>query len=204
MRVWVPDRPGALGQVASRVGALKADVVGIEILERGGGRAVDELIVELDDASLQPLLVAEVAQVDGVDIEEIRPAGPSDIDPDLVALERVPELVRAGPTGVLEALASVVQECFDPDWAAVVDPARPEARFRVGDAPADDWLMALVVGAEVAGSGGAPLAAADDIALAPLPCSDSVLAIGRAQPPIRDRELRRITALAAVAGAVLG
>ncbi|MEY4175069.1 MAG: hypothetical protein RI900_2234, partial [Actinomycetota bacterium] len=39
VRVWLPDRPGALGQVASRVGAVRGDVVGIEILERGGGSA---------------------------------------------------------------------------------------------------------------------------------------------------------------------
>ena len=26
MRVWLPDRPGALGQVASRIGAVKGDV----------------------------------------------------------------------------------------------------------------------------------------------------------------------------------
>src|SRR6476661_7170206 len=64
VRVWVPDRPGALGQVASRIGAVRGDVVGIDILERGAGRAIDELVVELPDADLVPLLVAEVGEVD--------------------------------------------------------------------------------------------------------------------------------------------
>ena len=49
VRVWMPDRPGALGQVASRIGAVGGDVVGIDILERGAGRAIDELVVELPD-----------------------------------------------------------------------------------------------------------------------------------------------------------
>lgn len=49
IRLWLPDRPGALGQVASRIGAVRGDVVGIDILERGGGQAVDELVVELPD-----------------------------------------------------------------------------------------------------------------------------------------------------------
>ena len=40
VRVWLPDRPGALGQVASRIGAVRGDVVGIEILQRGAGRAI--------------------------------------------------------------------------------------------------------------------------------------------------------------------
>ena len=35
VRVWVPDRPGALGAVASRIGAVRGDLVGVDILERG-------------------------------------------------------------------------------------------------------------------------------------------------------------------------
>src|SRR5687767_13200202 len=52
VRLWLPDRPGALGQVASRIGAVRGDVVGIEILERGAGRAIDELVVRLPDDGL--------------------------------------------------------------------------------------------------------------------------------------------------------
>src|SRR5918995_223890 len=44
IRMWLPDRPGALGQVASRIGAARGDVVGIDILERENGQAVDELL----------------------------------------------------------------------------------------------------------------------------------------------------------------
>ena len=73
VRVWLPDRPGALGAVASRIGAVRGDVVGIEILERGGGRAVDDLVVQLPDDGLVDLLVAEMIQVDGVDVEDVRP-----------------------------------------------------------------------------------------------------------------------------------
>jgi hypothetical protein len=52
VRVWLPDRPGALGAVASRIGAVGGDLVGIDILERGGGRVIDELVVELFDVAL--------------------------------------------------------------------------------------------------------------------------------------------------------
>jgi ACT domain-containing protein len=31
IRVWLPDRPGALGLVASRIGSLGADIVGVEV-----------------------------------------------------------------------------------------------------------------------------------------------------------------------------
>ena len=72
VRVWLPDRPGALGQVASRIGALRGDVIGIEILERGAGRAIDELVVSLPEVELLELLITEIAQVDGVDVEDVR------------------------------------------------------------------------------------------------------------------------------------
>src|SRR5690606_40701603 len=55
VRIWLPDRPGALGQVASRIGAVRGEIVGIDILERGAGRAVDELVVELPDGTLTDL-----------------------------------------------------------------------------------------------------------------------------------------------------
>ena len=54
VRVWLPDRPGALGQVASRIGAVRGDVVGIDILERGAGRAIDELAVGQTFVVLSP------------------------------------------------------------------------------------------------------------------------------------------------------
>ncbi|MEO7442016.1 MAG: hypothetical protein ABIW46_00620, partial [Acidimicrobiales bacterium] len=81
VRVWVPDRPGALGAVASRIGAVRGDLVGIDILERGGGRAIDELVVELPSAELVGLLVTEMGQVDGVDVEDVRAATEAAHDP---------------------------------------------------------------------------------------------------------------------------
>src|SRR5580693_2424702 len=71
VRVWLPDRPGALGAVASRIGAVGGDLTSIEILERGAGRAIDELVVDLPDGTLVELLVHEVRQVDGVDVEDV-------------------------------------------------------------------------------------------------------------------------------------
>src|SRR3954466_6471315 len=81
VRVWLPDRPGALGQVASRIGAVRGDVVGIEIIERGGGRAIGELVVPLPDAGLLDLLVEEVKAVDGAAVEDVRPAPGAPGDP---------------------------------------------------------------------------------------------------------------------------
>lgn len=51
VRVWLDDRPGAFAEVATAIAALGVDLVGIDILETGGGRAIDELAVELYGSS---------------------------------------------------------------------------------------------------------------------------------------------------------
>src|SRR5204862_46772 len=69
VRVWIPDRPGALGAVASRIGAVYGDVVGIDILERGADRAIDELTVELPEEAA----LASIPDTRWAEISESRP-----------------------------------------------------------------------------------------------------------------------------------
>ena len=73
VRIALPDRPGALGLVASRIGAVGGDIVAINILEREDGRAVDEFVVEIGQ-ELIDLLQSEIHEVDGVSILDIRAA----------------------------------------------------------------------------------------------------------------------------------
>jgi ACT domain-containing protein len=74
VRIALPDRPGALGLVASRIGAVGGDIVAINILEREDGRAVDEFVVEIGQ-ELIDLLQSEIHEVDGIAVLEIRAAG---------------------------------------------------------------------------------------------------------------------------------
>src|SRR5690349_20069014 len=135
VRVWVPDRPGALGQVASRVGAVRGDVVGIDILERGAGRAIDELVVELPDEDLVPLLIAEISQVDGVDVEDVRAAG-SVPDPRLAALEAAALIVEETTAdGLLATIVKHARADFEGDWAAVIGADAATPLVAAGDAP---------------------------------------------------------------------
>jgi ACT domain-containing protein len=73
VRIALPDRPGALGLVASRIGAVGGDIVAINILERQDGRAVDEFVLEVGQ-DLIDLLQSEIHEVDGVSVLEIRAA----------------------------------------------------------------------------------------------------------------------------------
>src|SRR3954470_17640980 len=65
IRVRAPHRPGGLGLVASRIGALRGDIVGIEVLDRADGVALDELAVVLPGAEVVPAVEREIAEVDG-------------------------------------------------------------------------------------------------------------------------------------------
>ncbi len=200
MRVWLPDRPGALGQVASRIGAAHGDVVGIDILERGANRAIDELVVQLPDGGSVELLVAEIRMVEGVDVEDVRPAADSRRDPRLDALETAAMLV--GATDVDELLGLLVQHSeidFSADWAAVVDPEAPQVVAAIGGHPSAGWLHAFIEGSRLSARVVAGEAGPDDVAWAPLVAAHLNLVVGRSGRPLRARERRQLSALARIA-----
>jgi hypothetical protein len=121
VRVWLPDRPGALGLVASRIGAARGDIVGVDVLERGTDVAVDEFAVNLPDSDLVPTLVREVEEVDGVAVEEVLVVSHFP-DARLDALESAAALCATTSVEELHAvLASQTRREFLADWTAVVE-----------------------------------------------------------------------------------
>jgi hypothetical protein len=179
-------------------------VVGIDILERENGQAVDELVVELPSAALIDLLVAEVRQVDGVAVEEVRPVADARHDPRLDALEAAAQLVGADDVEeLLEAVVGHAGRVVGAGWVAVADlEGRGEGTLVASnDAPSGGWLEAFLAGSRAAqgaakarsrGSG------AGDVVWAPLPRSGLALVLGREGMPYRARERRQVAALARV------
>jgi hypothetical protein len=171
VRVELPDRPGALGLVASRVGAVRGEIVEIEILERAGGRAVDELVVDLPDSSLLELLVAEVTAVDGVEVDDLRPAPSERPDPWLDALETAVCLTEASSEeALLDCLSGSAHRALDADAVGVE--AGPPVRSPAGDG---------------------------DVARVALPSAGRVLVVRRTGRRFRSRELAQLAALARIA-----
>jgi ACT domain-containing protein len=76
LRVRMPDRPGALGAVASRIGAVGADICDVLVDRREGGSAVDVFHLTLPgtEVDVLALLVQEMQEVDGAWIESCEPA----------------------------------------------------------------------------------------------------------------------------------
>ncbi|TMK89499.1 MAG: hypothetical protein E6G57_01065 [Actinobacteria bacterium] len=201
LRLWLPDRPGALGAVASRIGAVRGDLVGIDILERGGGRAIDELAVELPEERLVPLLVSEVGQVDGVDVEEVRTVEGPLPDPRLDALETAAALVeQAHVVDLLEVLTCEAQRDFAADWAAVVELDGGAVVVGTGETPEPRWLAAFLAGSTSSTTAANGDAGPEDVAFAVLPAAGIALVLGRDGKTFRARERRQLLALARVAG----
>ena len=197
VRMWIPDRPGALGAVASRIGAVRGDVIGIDILERGAGRAIDELVVELPEPSLVELMVGEINEVDGVDVEEVRPLAGEWVDPRVEALESAAVISEQASCGaLLSTLAERAARDFDAEWGAVVGTTAGDVAAW-GTPPPRPWLEAFAFGSDVAGSEAGP----DDVVCAGMPMARLSLVLGRSGRPFRARERRQLAALARIADA---
>ncbi len=201
VRVWLPDRPGALGQVAGRIGSAGADIIGIDVLERSEHVAVDEFAVVLPDEDLVKLLVREIEEVDGASVEQwaVVTRFP---DPRLDALETVELMCRADNAMELPLhFASSVRIEFDADWAAVL--RGDEVLAGIGtDIPHSSVLHALATGTAASPAVASGEAGPDDLAVAPLPRHASVLLVGRSGHPFRRRERRQLLALARIADRV--
>ncbi len=195
VRVWLPDRPGALGTVASCIGAVNGDLVGIDILERGAGRAIDELIVDLPDPTLVSVLTKALGDIEGVDVEDVRPLADVTHDPRLDALESAISIIEArSVVQLLKLLAEQAALDFEADWTAVIDLDGLRVEGSSGNIPDKAWMQAFV-----AGSRASVEAIVDDVAWAHMSSSDLILLVGRKGRPLRSRERRQATALARIA-----
>jgi hypothetical protein len=121
LRLVVPDRPGILGAVATALGDAGIDIVSLDVLERGQGVAVDDVVVELPRDRLPDSLITAAQTVPGVTVESLRPfAGPLDTHRELELLE---SLARAAEGTSAKLLAAELPRVFHSGWAVVLEAA---------------------------------------------------------------------------------
>jgi hypothetical protein len=118
LRLVLPDRPGILGAVATALGAAGIDIVSLDVLERGQGVAVDDVVVELPRDRLPDSLITAAQAVPGVTVESLRPfAGPLDTHRELELLEA---LAHAAEGTSAKLLAAELPRVFHSGWAVVL------------------------------------------------------------------------------------
>lgn len=213
IRVQLPDRPGALGAVASRIGSVGGDVISIDILERERGVVVDELGVGLAGDDLINLLRDEILEVDGVVIESVRPVEGALPDRHAELLGMATELfTEVSGTGLLEHLVVRVRRSLGATFVAVYDFSGAEIVAGDGRPPDIEQLSDMagaVIGSKVTRPGSEEPASVPmgDIvvvehattAAAGMVHAGLVLVVGRADPILRERELQWISIMAELA-----
>ncbi|MEW2380580.1 amino acid-binding protein [Micromonospora sp. NPDC047707] len=131
VRVTLPDRPGTLGQVARTMGVSGADIVQVVVLERLGGRAVDDFTVVWPGAARVERLMAGLAAIPGVRVDGVWRAigAPTTTGQDAELLAQV----AGNPADGLATLVDAVPGLLAADWAvAAVVPVDWAARAGAG------------------------------------------------------------------------
>ncbi|PZS14185.1 MAG: amino acid-binding protein [Pseudonocardiales bacterium] len=210
LRIVLPDRPGALGAVATALGEVGADILSLDVIERSPGCAIDDLVLELPPDRLADSLVSAAVTVPGVRVEYIRPyAGQIDPYRELELLDRLATM----PGQSLPVLADGVARIFRAGWALVL--AAPEAGHAAvlasgGAAPeltslqAPWWPPSPTRVLDASGGWAPPDWDRLGTELAVAPLGDGALLLGRPTLLWLPAELLRLQHLAAIAATVTG
>ncbi|MEV7012615.1 ACT domain-containing protein [Streptosporangium sp. NPDC051022] len=115
LRIALPDQPGSLGNVTRALGTAGADITQIVVLERGDGRAVDDITVFWPDSAPRGPLVESLESVPGVSVEGVW--GTREAPGTYPELEILKYITTAGDRA-LATLIDSMPVLFSADWAA--------------------------------------------------------------------------------------
>ena len=211
IRVLLPDSPGTLGAVATALGTVGADILSVDVVERGNGTAVDDLVVELPSGRLPDALITAAESVEGVEVDAVRPyAGVLDTHRELELVEEI----AAQPKRGLDILAEGVPRIVRAGWAMIVEHAetgavRLASSSAAPETPITDlpWLpleRATVLDGEDAWIPETWKELGTELAATPLGKPGKALLVARpGGPAFRAAEVARLAHLAGIVAVVL-
>ncbi|MGW4061260.1 amino acid-binding protein [Amycolatopsis sp. NPDC004747] len=211
IRVLLPDSPGTLGAVATALGTVGADILSVDVVERGSGIAVDDLVVELPSGRLPDALITAAESVEGVEVDAVRPyAGVLDTHRELELVEEI----AAQPKSGLDILAEGVPRIVRAGWAMIVEHSetgavRLASSSAAPETPITDlpWLpleRATVLDSEEAWIPETWKELGTELAATPLGKPGKALLVARpGGPNFRAAEVARLTHLAGIVAVVL-
>lgn len=115
VRIALPDRPGSLAQVTKALGASGADITQVTVLDRGAGRAVDDITVFCPEGTPKETLAKSLHGVRDVVVEGIWST--REAPGTYPELEILKYITLAGERA-LTTLVDSLPVLFSADWAA--------------------------------------------------------------------------------------
>ena len=207
LRLLLPDRPGMLGAVATALGQAGADILSLDVVERGADGAVDDLVVSLPPGGLADALITSAQSVPGVVVESLRPySGGSDLHRDLELVDALAD----DPASALALLADHAPGVFRAGWALLLE-AGPVVHHASPGAPeveglALPWLPLPAARRLEPGDSWVPERWAmlgTELVAAPVGRPDLVVLVGRPGGPLfRASEVLRLRHLAGITATV--
>lgn len=213
LRVELQDRPGSLGSLAVALGSTGADILSLDVVERGPGYAIDDLVVDLPAGVMPDALISAAHAIKGVAVDSIRPyTGMLEAHRELELIDhvaaaspgapRLQMLVDEAPRVLRVGWCTVVRLADDGPHRVVGSPGAPETQ-----AAQTPWLPLEAAAALDGAAEWVPQLWRDmDTALAAAPLGDPCTAVvlGRpGGPRFRPSEVARLGYLVGIVATFL-
>ncbi len=118
LRVQLEDRPGSLGSLAVALGSVGADILSLDVVERGAGYAIDDLVVDLPIGAMPDSLITAAEHLQGVYVDIIRPhTGLLEAHRELELIDHV---AAADKQDKLQVLADEAPKVLRVGWCTVL------------------------------------------------------------------------------------
>ena len=206
LRVSVPDRPGALGALATAIGEAGGDITAVDVVERGPSAAVDDVLVETPDATSADMILAKLNSLPAVVIEAWQPFTEGDQLRD--GLDIVDGLGSTA-SRALAAITRIAPAVLRARWVVIIDQVNSGVAITQSSAGAPwvrwsalPWLPLPSAGIVDADPAWVPHDWGDNPQLAAAPIGGSLmvlLAVRPTGPRFRAAEVAKLANLAAIA-----
>jgi ACT domain len=206
LRVSVPDRPGALGALASAIGEAGGDITAVDVVERGPSAAVDDVLVETQDAASADTILAKLTAMPAIVIEAWQPFTEGDQLRD--GLDIVDGLGSTA-SRALAAITRIAPAVLRARWVVIIDQVSGGVAITQASAGAPwvrwsalPWLPLARAGIIDADPAWLPHDWGGDPQLAAAPIGNSAMALLAVRPTgpwFRPAEIAKLANLAAIA-----
>ncbi|QUR66849.1 amino acid-binding protein [Mycobacterium spongiae] len=212
LRIQLVDQPGSLGSLAVALGSVGADILSLDVIDRGPGYAIDDLVIELPPGAMPDTLITAAESLAGVRVDSVRPhTGLLEAHRELELLDHV---AAAGDTASrLQVLADEAPRVLRVSWCTVLRSAHGQLHRLAGSPGAPEtradsapWLPIQRATSLDGAADWVPRALRDmdtTMAAAPLGDPNTAVVLGRPGPEFRPSEVARLGYLAGIVATML-